>query len=450
MTHVVTRSCCTDAACVHACPVNCIHPTPDEPDFGTTEMLYVDPSVCVDCGACVGACPVGAIKPHTRLGEDELPFVDLAAAYHQVERPRALQAAVPRTPRLVSRGGRFDVAVVGSGPAAMYAVEELLKNDAVRVTVLERLAEPFGLARWGVSPDHRRTRAVRSELSRILANPRVTLRTGVDVGHDVSLDELRAGHDAVVWAGGASAPRSATLPGTVAAVDLVSWWNGHPEHVEPPPGIDAVDVVVVGAGNVALDVARMLTAPPEVLARAELTPRVRERLAATAHRHVTVAARGPGMAAACTTSELIGLAALRDRAVRVTGLEPLRGVEHGLAAHRASVLARLAEAPVERSDRSITLALNDSARHVGDAGLVVSAIGHRLPDGVPLPVDPATGALAHERGAVVDPVTRVPLEGLYCVGWAKRGATGFIGTNKACARETVRSLLQDANRLVAV
>lgn len=448
MTHVVTRSCCTDAACVHACPVNCIHPTPDEPDFGTTEMLYVDPSVCVDCGACVGACPVGAIKPHTRLGEDELPFVDLAAAYHQVARPRALQAAVPRTPRLVVAGDRFDVAVVGSGPAATYAVEELLKNETVHVTVLERLSEPFGLARWGVSPDHQRTRAVRSELSRILASPRVTLRTGVEVGRDVSLDDLRAEHDAVVWAGGASVPRPSATPGAVAAVDLVAWWNGHPEHPEPPPGIDAEDVLVVGAGNVALDVARMLTAPPEVLARAEVSPRVRERLSAVGRRHVTVAARGTGMAAACTTSELIGLAALRDRDVRVSGLEPLPEAS-GMEAHRAAVLARLAAAPAGRGDRSVTLALNGSAQ-VDDPGLVVSAVGHRLPDGVPLPVDPATGAVSHERGAVVDPATRERLEGLYCVGWAKRGATGFIGTNKSCARETVRSLLEDANRLVAV
>ncbi|RYJ01837.1 MAG: 4Fe-4S dicluster domain-containing protein, partial [Actinomycetales bacterium] len=197
MPHVVTQSCCADASCVHACPVNCIHPTPDEPDFGKTDMVYVDPLSCVDCGACVTACPVGAISAHTRLGEAELPFIDLNAAFHSAPAgPRALQAPVPRLPRL-REARRVSVAIVGAGPAAIYTAAELVKNEQVHVTILERLDVPHGLARFGISPDHRRTRQVAGQLDRILDHPRVTLRTGVEVGRDVSLDALRSEHDAV-------------------------------------------------------------------------------------------------------------------------------------------------------------------------------------------------------------------------------------------------------------
>ena len=145
MPHVITQSCCSDGSCVYACPVNCIHPTPDEPGFATSEMLYVDPVACVDCGACVSACPVGAILPDSRLTAEQLPFVAINAG-HYPDRPAGVK--LPPTSKLapvlpapmVRRGATpLTVAIVGSGPAAMYAADELLTQRGVRVNVFEKL-----------------------------------------------------------------------------------------------------------------------------------------------------------------------------------------------------------------------------------------------------------------------------------------------------------------------
>ncbi|MCW2757427.1 MAG: 4Fe-4S ferredoxin, partial [Nocardioidaceae bacterium] len=129
MPYVVTQSCCADASCVVACPVNCIHPAPGEPCFATTEMLYVDAASCVDCGACATACPTDAVVPHTRLTDDQQPFLALNASYYDAfpHRDRSPLAVVPRQRRLRSaRPARF--AVVGAGPAGMYVADELLKH----------------------------------------------------------------------------------------------------------------------------------------------------------------------------------------------------------------------------------------------------------------------------------------------------------------------------------
>ncbi|MYR58417.1 4Fe-4S dicluster domain-containing protein, partial [Streptomyces sp. SID625] len=147
MPYVVTRSCCADASCVLACPVNCIHPAPGEPGFGTAEMLYVDPRTCVDCGACTTACPVDALKPHTKLGEGELPFLELNAGYYRrnPHADRTPMYVVPRRRTLPE--GELSVAVVGAGPAGMFAADELLRHPGVSVTVHDRLPTPYGLAR---------------------------------------------------------------------------------------------------------------------------------------------------------------------------------------------------------------------------------------------------------------------------------------------------------------
>src|ERR1700728_1261529 len=166
MPHVITQSCCSDGSCVYACPVNCIHPSPDEPGFASAEMLYIDPVACVDCGACVSACPVRAIAPEVRLTLDQHPFVALNASYYpelaagQQLPPTSKLAPVIPAPQVnhSSHGGPLTVAIVGSGPAAMYAADELLTQHGVRVNVFEKLPTPYGLVRAGVAPDHQNTK----------------------------------------------------------------------------------------------------------------------------------------------------------------------------------------------------------------------------------------------------------------------------------------------------
>ncbi|MEI7715649.1 MAG: 4Fe-4S binding protein, partial [Mycobacterium sp.] len=195
MPHVITQSCCNDGSCVFACPVNCIHPTPDEPGFATAEMLFIDPAACVDCGACVSACPVGAIAPEARLDTGQLPFVEINASFYP---PRPAGAKLPPTSKLapvipaaVVRASRrpLTVAIVGSGPAAMYAADELLTQRGVRVNVFEKLPTPYGLVRAGVAPDHQHTKRVTQLFDRVSRRRGFRFHLNVEIGRHLSHDD---------------------------------------------------------------------------------------------------------------------------------------------------------------------------------------------------------------------------------------------------------------------
>ncbi|MGI5130973.1 FAD-dependent oxidoreductase [Pseudonocardia sp. CA-107938] len=465
MPHVITQSCCSDGSCVFACPVNCIHPTPDEPDFATSEMLYIDPATCVDCGACITACPVGAIVPHTRLPVDQLDFLDVNAEFYRTERPRPLLA--PRTPplELGPRVGPLRVAVVGSGPAAMYAADELLTVPGAQVDVYERLDRPYGLARWGVAPDHERTRAVAALFDVITRERGLTLHLGVEIGRDLSHDQLLADHDAVLYAVGAASDRRLDvpgmgLPGTGTATEFVAWYNGHPERAGRSYDLSHPRVVIVGNGNVALDVARILTADPDRLARTDISPTALAALRASAVEEVVVVGRRGPQFSAFTLPELIGLVA--ERAVSVPESDLVDTATDPTAAQKLRILAEHAGAPGDGRRVVFRYGLTPHAvtgagratgmefRRTGtdevevlDAGLVLTSIGYHgrpVPD---LPFDDAAGVVPNKGGRVVDPATGAIVPRTYVAGWIKRGPTGFIGTNKSCSLETVRALVAD-------
>lgn len=507
MPHVVTQSCVGDGSCVYACPVNCIQPTPDDAAFELAEMLHVDPTTCVDCGACVSACPVDAIKPHTALSADEEAFALLNAAYHETPRARPLMAPVHPPLTVRDRGEPLRVAIVGSGPAAMYAAEELLTIPGARVSVLERLDRPYGLVHSGIAPDHRRTRRVSRQLERIRDTPGLTMHLGVEVGRDVTHEELLRHHHAVIYAVGAASDRrleipGAGLPGVFSATELVGWYNGHPDHAERTVDLSHERAVIVGNGNVALDVARVLTTDPSLLQDSEIAPHALEALRASRIREVVVLARRGPERSAFTLPELVGLRGvpgvaidvepgvldgaptgdakmdvLRDLAPAASGdakLDPWRGPDSAATGDvRADPLSDLL--PAATGDRTIALRWRrDPLRISGagaaeavvlartadgpggvpvptgeverlEAGLVVTSIGYR---GVPvgdLPYDDVRGVVPNAAGRVVDPVTAEARPGTYVVGWIKRGPSGFIGTNKRCAQETVAALVDDLN-----
>ncbi|MEC9052381.1 MAG: FAD-dependent oxidoreductase, partial [Actinomycetota bacterium] len=301
MPYVVTQSCCSDASCVLACPVNCIHPAPGDPDFATAEMLYIDPDGCVDCGACATACPVDAIKPHTLLTPAEEPFRALNAEYFSVfpHADRTPVAVVPPQRRLRDRRP-VRVAVVGAGPAGLYAADELLKHPELRVDVLDRLPTPHGLVRAGVAPDHQRTKQTERLLAQIEDQPGFGYLLNVEVGRDLSRGELDERYDAVIWTVGASADKplripGEDLPGSLSATEVVGWYNGHPDHQDLAVDLGHERVVVVGNGNVALDVARILTLDPERLRGTDIAGLPWAQLAQSRVREVVVLGRrGPG------------------------------------------------------------------------------------------------------------------------------------------------------------
>ncbi|MEU6624933.1 FAD-dependent oxidoreductase [Streptomyces litmocidini] len=480
MTYAITQTCCNDATCVAVCPVNCIHPTPDEPDFGTTEMLYIDPKSCIDCGACADACPVDAIFPADRLTERLREYEGINAAYYAEREPAPVLASPtfhrwgePAFDRSIPADfAPIRVAIVGTGPAGMYAAEDLLLYTNAEVTLIDRLPVAGGLVRYGVAPDHPATKGAGETFARFHSHPRVRMRLGVAIGTDVTPEELAAHHDAVVYAVGAPSDRrlgipGEDLPGSVSATSVVSWYNAHPETGADAVRLSAERVVVVGNGNVALDVARVLVTDPEALARTDIADHALAALRDARVREVVLLGRRGPEHAAYTTSELLALKHLPGVDLVVDDHDPRTGAAIDAAApgakatllkgvareavdwtraparNRRRIVLRFHSAPVEalgtdgvRAVR-VTEAGEPSGTEIG-TGLLVRAIGYR---GVPLaglPFDEETGTVPHEAGRVVG------LPGSYVVGWIKRGPSGGIGANRACAEETVGTLLADA------
>lgn len=484
MAFAITQNCCADATCVSVCPVNCIHPTPDEPDFGTTEMLYVDPRSCIDCGACADACPVDAILPVTALTGPEQAYAEINASWFDTVTPGAPQTVTPGPrpdrPTFHDWGRpRFDrvlpadfpllrVAVVGSGPSGMYAVEDLLLHTDAEITLIERLPVPDGLVRFGVAPDHPATKQVAHNFARLRKHPRVTVRHGIEVGRDVSHADLAAGHDAVIYAVGAHAEKhlqvpGEELPGSISATRFVAWYNGHPDVPADAFHLDAERVVVVGNGNVALDVARILVSDPDALASTTIAPHALDALRTSKVREVVVLGRRGPEHAAYTRPELLALTHLASAELVVDDHDPRIGAAIDAAGPRAHPAA-LRGVRRERVDwslppdagRRIVLRFHSApvaligetavsgVRVTGStgeveipAGVVMRAIGYRGSAQPDLPFDEASGTVPHAAGRVAG----VP--GAYVVGWIKRGPSGGIGTNRRCSAETVATLLDD-------
>jgi NADPH-dependent glutamate synthase beta subunit-like oxidoreductase len=381
------------------------------------------------------------------------------------------------------------VAVVGAGPAGIYAADALTRQSTVPVAVdlIDRLPTPFGLVRHGIAPDHPKMRAIRDTLHRTLDDPLVRFVGNVDVGVDISLEELRAHVDAVIYTYGASLDRhlgieGEELPGSLAATDLVAWYCGHPDadRARVEAALTGVrSVVVVGVGNVALDVARVLARTPDELESTDMPQHVLDALATTAVEEVTVLGRrGPAQATFTTQElrELDGLAAATvlvdpadleldpaseeraaaDRNVS-RNLAVLRGwADHAPDPDRVRLRLRFFSRPVRLlgEDRVTGVevertAVDGDGRAMGTgevevlpADLVVRSVGYRGTPLPGLPVDERSGTVPHESGRVFR--DGQPSPGEYVAGWIKRGPSGVVGHNKHDARETVAALLADA------
>ena len=370
------------------------------------------------------------------------------------------------------------IAIVGSGPAGYYTAEALIRHDAadtgggVLIDIIDRLPVPFGLVRTGVAPDHQSIKAVARRYEGVALTDRVRFVGHVTVGTDVSVAELLDLYDAVVLATGAPADRMLEVPGAAEALAdgwlmgsaaFVGWYNGHPDfaHLSPPLGTaDApADVVIIGNGNVALDAARILAKTPDELATSDIVAHARQALAAAHIASITLVGRRGPHQIAMTPKELGELGHLTRARVEVDATDlpdPATdaALEPGL---RKSITVLRDFSARDRSDKAtaipirfvfmaqpgalerdaegrtlITLSrtrLDEAERAVATgeqvtlpATLVISAIGYRTPGIEGVAHDDAAGLFANDDGRIADR--------LYCVGWARRGPSGTIGTNK--------------------
>ena len=458
MTFVITQSCCSDAACVSVCPVNCIHPTPEERGFGTSDILHVDPEACIDCGACADACPVNAIFPADRLGEHDRIFIDINAAYYRENRDISsgwsdiVYPEIPRLPR------DLRVAIVGTGPSGGYALRTVLNRTEASVTVFDRLPTPGGLVRAGVAPDHPSTKDVMKSFDLLYRDRRVTMATNVEIGGDIAAGhitpaELAEHFDAVFYAVGASRARDLgipgeELPGSTSATDLVAWYNAVPGANGPAiPADGSGRAVIVGTGNVALDVARILVSPPELLATTDIADRALDLLRRQNIHEVVILGRGGPDTAAYTAAEYRALSVIPGVEVQVHDAAdgPLPDLTGPASPERRRIVFLFHTAPAaahgDGAVESVTVDAHGTPGTIA-TDLLVRSIGYRsLPiDG--LPFDQEAGHFPVRDGRLLGPDGE-PIPGAYVLGWAARGSTGGIGANKLHAIETVENFLSD-------
>ncbi|QKT05917.1 FAD-dependent oxidoreductase [Gordonia sp. X0973] len=462
MAFVITQSCCSDAGCVSVCPVNCIHPTPEERGFGTSEILHIDPDTCIDCGACADACPVNAIFPADRLAPRDRVFVDINAEFYKNNPDVSTgwgDVTYPTIPRLPDG---LRVAIVGTGPSGGYALRTLLHRTQARMTVLDKLPTPGGLVRAGVAPDHPSTKDVMRTFDLCYRDPRVTMATNVEVGPDAAAGqitpaELAEHFDAVFYAVGASQSRRLDIPGedldgSIAASDLVAWYNAVPDAVGPPiPALSgrlgSGRAVVVGTGNVALDIARMLVSPPEALARTDIADRALRLLREQNVGEVVVLGRRGQDSAAYTDAEYRALAAVPDVEVVVCAEAdgPLPDLSGPVALGRRRIVFLFHTSPVgidgDERVESVTVATGGREHRIA-ADLVVRSIGYRGTPITGLPFDEESGRFPNVDGRLVGDDGEV-VPGAYVIGWAGRGASGGIGANKLDALGVVERFVGD-------
>jgi len=467
MAHVITQNCCKDASCIPVCPVDCIRPAGGAGEFSATEMLYIDPESCIDCGACMDECPVGAIHYEEDLPENLERFREINAAYFE-RHPLEPDATPPPKQHAPVESGTLRVAVVGAGPAACYAAGELIAIDGVEVDMFERLPTPFGLIRAGVAPDHQHTKSVVNVFSPSFGDKRFGCHLNVESGKHLSHQDLLDHHHAVIYAVGSSTSRDLgipgeDLPGSHPASEFVGWYNGHPDHAGHRFDLTGRQTVIIGNGNVALDVARMLLMAPDGLHGTDIAEHALEALSHNSIEEVVILGRRGPRNAAFSVGEFLALGHLAgvDVVIDDPGLDAELAPDPGDDIETATKLeivreyARREPRPgnkrivfrfhctptaVEGTDAVESLRINGS--EVIETSLALRSIGYR---GVPipgLPFDESTGTVPHVRGRVTDAAGQ-PVTGVYVTGWIKRGPQGVIGTNRSCAQETVSELLAD-------
>jgi ferredoxin/flavodoxin---NADP+ reductase len=387
------------------------------------------------------------------------------------------------------------VAIVGAGPAGYYAADHLLKQDGVVVEVdmIDRLPTPYGLVRAGVAPDHQKIKSVTAAFDKVAAHARFRFYGGVDFGQHITLSDLGRHYHQIVFSTGAQTDRRMGIPGedlegSHPATEFVAWYNGHPDYRDCQFDLSQERAAVIGVGNVAIDVARILCRSPQELATTDIADYALDALRKSRVKEVYLLGRRGPAQAAFTNPELKEVGELADADVLAVPdeveLDALSRADVERAQDRATMkkveilreyagrkpsgkskrlIMRFLVSPVEvcgndagrvtalrlvRNRLEATAAGTLQAKATDQfetlpAGLVFRSVGYR---GVALPGVPfheSWGVILNEAGRVLDPDTKQPVAGVYAAGWIKRGPTGVIGTNKPDAAETVTCMMED-------
>ncbi len=387
------------------------------------------------------------------------------------------------------------VAIIGAGPAGFYATAHLLKQTdlSIQVDLFDKLPTPFGLVRGGVAPDHQKIKAVTRQYDKVAEHPNFRFFGNVTLGEHVSVDDLRKFYHQIIYCTGTQTDRTLGIPGedlerSHSATEFVAWYNGHPDYTHLSFDLSQESIVVIGVGNVAVDVARILCRTADELRKTDIADYALEALSNSNVREVHMLGRRGPAQAAFTNPEVKELGEMEGADAFVlpdeAALDPLSKADleanpDRTTSRKLEIIQGLTETPATGKSKKLVIRflvspveiLDDGQGGVGgiklvknelyrtasgtlrpratdhfetlDAGLVFRSVGYR---GVPLPGIPFNeewGLILNEKGRVLDPTSKKPLPGEYTAGWIKRGPSGVIGTNKADAVETVECMLED-------
>ncbi|MCY3986777.1 MAG: FAD-dependent oxidoreductase [Candidatus Dadabacteria bacterium] len=392
---------------------------------------------------------------------------------------------------------KIKVAIVGSGPAAFYAAGHLQKKlgDRVFIDMFEKLPTPHGLVRSGVAPDHQKIKSVARVYDKIASSPGFRFFGLVEFGKHVTLDNLQSRYHQIVFATGAQTDRKMEIPGenitgSHTATEFVAWYNAHLEYTDLDFDFSGKRVVIVGVGNVAVDVARILSLTRGEMEKTDIADYALEKLAASGIKEIQMLGRRGPAQAAFTNPELRELENLEDADLLVLPdeaqpdpltledlesgvnkaagmkIEMIRKASERVPSKSKKIIIRFLVSPIEitagkdnrvksvkivknrlyrSDDGSLRPSPTDKIEEI-PADLVFRSVGYRgivLQD---VPFDKNSGVIPNERGRVLDKTGGNPIQGLYTTGWIKRGATGVIGTNKTDSGETVKCMIEDIER----
>ncbi|MCG7639780.1 MULTISPECIES: molybdopterin-dependent oxidoreductase [Alteromonas] len=490
MAYVITSACsgAKYTNCVDVCPVNAFREGED--------MLFIDPDVCISCNACLTECPERAIYPEASVPEDQIQYIEINAVEskrHPIITERRVEGKADE-PAPIASTKRF--AVIGAGPSGFFSSEALLKQyPGAKIDLIDKLPTPFGLVRFGVAPDHPDIKSVTENYTQLVKNnPSLKYYGNVELGKDIDRAFLLENYDAVIYTTGGSLSKAlpiagGSLSGVYGSAEFVGWYNGHPEHANLEPKLNKTTLSIIGMGNVALDIARVVCLPKDELHATDIAEHALNAITNSKIKTVNLIARKGPAQAAFTPKELRQLInhpglrleidpkdlqlcesieaslALPKNSEAKENIELLRGVLHSSQDHKsdASKTIRFVfnsnPEEVIGTTRSVKglqvsindISLNDEQRLVVkptgekrqlESGIIISATGYQGRSIEGLKFDEQRGIIANENGRVF--LTNGQLSDKeYVAGWIKRGANGVIGTNKQCAVSTVKNLAEN-------
>ncbi|MFT7373097.1 MAG: anaerobic selenocysteine-containing dehydrogenase [Oleiphilaceae bacterium] len=486
MTYVITDACsgAKHTSCVDVCPVDAFREG--------SEMLFIDPDVCISCNACFTECPVQAIYPEASVPEDQKQYIEINAIESK-SHPVILERKSEddkQTIRTIQPDKYF--AVVGAGPSGFFTCEALLKQyPGASIDLIEKLPTPFGLVRFGVAPDHPVIKSVTDKFTQLInKNQCIKFFGNIEVGKDIQREALLEIYDSVIYTTGGSTSKPLPIKGhdfsgVYGSAEFVGWYNGHPEQTSLAPKLNKNTMTIIGMGNVALDIARIMCLPKDELNATDIAANALESISKSKVREVNIVARKGPAQAAFTPKELqqlidhpgINLDVNPDDLILDPAIEAsLDHAEKTEARENItllrSILTRKSNATktirfifnsnpeevigTKRSTKGLQVGINkvtlDKSKKLrvektGEnkqipGGIIISATGYQGKHLDGLHFDTKQGTIANKAGRAILNNGKLA-EKEYVAGWIKRGASGVIGTNKQCAMRTVKTLVSD-------